>query len=162
MQLNVNHLLERYYTIRRDVPTSTPLGRDPTASRVPSSDFSASIGLLADVGSCLGRLKPRHQALIEERWEVWLAREDADEMVSEWSRKALSAMRANRRGPEKRARKLERQWTGHARGWTSDLFVFDRRPDYIEAIRLFRVEVRSRDLYARGCCGETAGICGVS
>ena len=159
--MNTNQLLERYFTLRRDIPVSTPLGRDPTSSRVSSSDFSASVGLLADVGMCLVRLSVCHQDAINERWSVWLAREDADEMVSQWGRKALSAMRANRRGPQTRARKRERRWTAQARDMTSQLFVMDRRPVYVEAIRLFRVEVQARDWYARGCCGDSAGISGV-
>ncbi|RLE28250.1 MAG: hypothetical protein DRJ65_00035 [Acidobacteria bacterium] len=159
--MNTNHLLERYFTLRRDIPVSTPLGRDPTSSRVPSSDFSASVGLLADVGMCLARLSVQHQDTISERWAVWLAREDADEMVSQWSHKALSAMRANRKWARKRARRKARDWKFEARRMSSYVSRHDRDPIYIEAMRLFCVEVKARDLIALTCCGESGRFSGM-
>jgi len=159
--MNLNHLLSQYFLLRRSMTVSSPLGSDPTASRVPSSDFSGSIGLMCDVGMCLEQLSAGHRAAIIERWGLWLEREDVDALMCRWSDKALSAMRANRRGAEKRARKIERGHRNEARRLTSELFKADKAPTYVKAINALRVEVRARDLYARGVCGDSGGISGV-
>ena len=154
-------LLHQYFLYRREIGISSPLGADPSASRVASNSFSRSVGLMCDVGVCLEKLPTKQRMLIMYRWELWFKREDVDVIRSKWERRALAAMKAQRKGLHRQARRQAKTAREEGNRLTSKIASVERDQVYIDGLKRFWVEATARDLYARAICGERGRMSGL-
>ena len=156
--MNVTAILEEYFILRRGMSISSVLGKDPTASRVPSCDFSGDMALLVDVGTCIQELPIEYRDVIRERWDVWLDLDDAHNAVVRWSSKAASSLDANKRGARKRARRQKKDYIDKVDDLTIQLRVIDRGRQYINAVSRLKADIEERDQKARAVYGDRAGF----
>lgn len=158
----VQRLLAVYFAAKWDQPISSPIGRDPNASRVAASDFSRLVGLSCDVGMCLDRLTQLEQAAIAYYWSLFFSRDEEDGRVARCRTNAMAALRQGKRGEHDRLTKEADQHRKAARRITAELARHRRRRDYTQAMTKLEIEIAARDLYARAAMGDGGGIaCGV-
>jgi len=158
--VNINAILRKYFILRQGIGGGGPLGRDPTSSRIPSSDFNSSIAVLCDVGVCLAALSDDHRGAIYDRWEVWFRLDDAHSDVASWSRKAVSSLIANRRGARKRARAKKKDCIEIVDDLTARLRAIDRNQRYITAVGRLKHDIEDRHNHAVDVFGDRAGFSG--
>ena len=159
--MNVTATLQKYFLLRREMGGGGPLGRDPTSSRIPGSDFNGSIAILCDVGVCLACLSTAHRDIIYDRWELWLALDDAHNAVARWSSKAVSSLIANRRRARSHARAKKKDCVDKVDALTIQLRQIDNGRVYQAAIWQLKADIEERDQRARAVYGDRAGFSGV-
>jgi len=157
----VERLLLVYYILSPDGPVQSPLGKDPSASRIPGgAPLPRLIAMRCDVAACLATLTDAERQAIERYWSLFFSREEHDGNAARARAAAMQALREGNRSEVSRLQALAKAEQDQAGRLNQVLTRHRRSTGYIKAMERLEVEVAARDLYARAIFGDTAGFTG--
>lgn len=71
-------ILERYYSLRRQWPITSPISQAGGGSHISSAGITPQVAFIIDVGVMLEKLEPQELAAIELAYNVRMASEEAE------------------------------------------------------------------------------------
>lgn len=155
----VDGLLAVYFTLRMNPGPRSSLGAQAMANAGSGvrRDGSATLELLADLGTILRAIAPGDRAVIEARWGAWY-------LARTCRSRAQAAAREGRRVLSKGSAEFRRLEAEEAHWWSeADRYRTAHRrlelwKGYQRGMRALSGEILARDLYARMTMGPGAGL----
>jgi len=148
-------ILDRYYSLRRQWPISSPISQAGGGSHVQNRGVTPQVAFIIDVGVMLSKLEPQELEAVECAYHVRRAADEADSSAKNADR---DSMRTSILDIRKMRQRSKKEWLSIAREGRKELHRIRNRPPFMSGMPKLCVllSIVYEERYQQMCEAESA------